>query len=604
MDNKIFEQNLKILNRIGKQDIISNEYFEIESSVNGGYTFRYSIDGKKIYINSKYNINNEINDLFKDIDFTKNNLFVVYGIGLGYHVKKLIDMSSEDSIIFVIEKDMKILNTYFRCKDFAELGNKKIVMFFGDEQDIFSQISNYIFNFKVMPIILNYTPVILPSYYSIYGKWINHMNTRIVKLIQHAFFNLGNDVEDTIIGLKNNFINMKELIESPSIETVKDMYTNKPAIIVGAGPSLDKNIKNLKLAQGKALIFATDAVISTLKKYDIVPDAVFSIERGIATYDKFYKNNDLNEKTVFVGPPVVRKEVLDKIKNNKKLLCLKKEERINEWINNDILKENRLIKMGTSCAHVAFAFAKYLNADPIIFIGMDLSYNKQGITHSENVEVKNTVNVYNKDNVYVKDIYGNMLPTNDAFKNFLTFIEIEIANDLSSRKYIDATEGGAFKEGTEIMKLKSAISKYCTHNIDSLYDVAPDKRELDCSKYNGALDQFRNLKNKFNNLKIDSENYLKKVDKFRYKDFNAKNAYEFLRKRSNIEKTIYSDGIVRTFLQGIYVNGKIKENSIGNTINQYNIDKKLDTRRKFVELIEIACNSICKDMENILKSIK
>ncbi|MBV4437205.1 motility associated factor glycosyltransferase family protein [Clostridium tyrobutyricum] len=603
MDNKIFVENLCILKKLGKQQLISDKYFDIEKSLDRNYTFRYDISDKKIYINSKYNVNNEMNTLFKNIDFSKNNLFVVYGIGLGYHVKKLIDMSSEDSVIFLIEKDMKILNTYLRCKNFTELRSKKIVIFFGDEQEIFSQISNYIFNFKVMPIILNYTPVILSSYYTIYGNWIDHMNKKIMKLIRHAFFNLGNDVKDTIIGLQNNFLNMKELIENPSIEIVKNSYINKPAIIVGAGPSLDKNIKDLKAAQGKALIFATDAVISTLEKNDIIPDAVFSIERGIETYNKFYKNNELNSKTIFVGPPVVRNEVLTKIKNNKKLLCLKKDELINEWINNDILNENRLIKMGSSCAHVAFAFAKYLNADPIILVGMDLCYSDNGVTHSKDVEVKNVIDVDNKDNIYVKDIHGKMLPTSNAFKNFLTFIEVEIARDLGDRKYIDATEGGAFKEGTKIMNLKSVISEYCTQKIDSLYDSVPNKRNLDYNKYNKAIEELENLENKFNNLKIDSENYLKKISKLENEDFNIDDMKNTLKRISSIDYIICNDGVVRTFLQGIYINGKIEENYISNDINESNMIEKLKVRKEYMNLINISCNAVINSIENILKDM-
>ncbi|WP_373845634.1 hypothetical protein, partial [Clostridium sp.] len=75
------------------------------------------------------------------------------------------------------------------------------------------------------------------------------------------------------------------------------------------------------------------------------------------TYEKFYKDKDIDNRIVFIGPPVVRKEVLNAMKDNKRLLCLKQGEKINEWINNDILKEKRLISMGTSCAHVAFAFS-------------------------------------------------------------------------------------------------------------------------------------------------------------------------------------------------------------------------------------------------------
>ncbi|MBV4428326.1 motility associated factor glycosyltransferase family protein [Clostridium tyrobutyricum] len=600
MDENIFKQNLDILKNLSKQNIVSDDYYNIEDTVDKKYTFKYDNNEKKIYINSKYSVQNEVNKLFENIDFTKNNLFIVYGIGLGYHITELINRSSENSRIFVIEKDMKILNTYLRCKSLTELASKKITLFFGNEQQIISLLSYYLFKFPIMNISKNCTPVVLSSYYSIYGEWIANMNKRVYDLIRHAFFGLGNDVQDTIEGLKNNFKNIEELIKSPSIENIKNKYSGKPAIIVGAGPSLDKNIDELKKVQDKALILATDAVISTLKNHNIVPDAIFTIERVITTYNSFYKNNHIDKNIVFVGPPVVRNEILEKLQSNKKLLCLKKGESINEWINNSILKENRLINMGTSCAHIALAFAKYVDADPVVFIGMDLAYTKEGKTHSNDVEIGSKANLEDKSLIYVKDIYGDMIPTNYPLKNFLTFLETELARDFGNRKYIDATEGGAFKAGSEIMSLKEVISKYCSNDIERLYDMVPESRELDEIKYRRAIAELENLQNRFKKLREKCIIQIKKLENSLYNKHNLKETFNMLNKKDDIEKLIYKDAVIRIFVQGIYVTEKIKENSIGNIVNEENIRKRLKIRIELMAFVHGACNEVCKSIDNIL----
>jgi len=442
MNNSIYEKNIELLKSLNRESLILDEFYKVENTMDNHLTFKYENDGKKIYMNSKYNVNAEINMIFKDVDFNKDRLFVVYGIGLGYHIKELIKRSSENSKIFIIESDMKILNTYIRNKKLQDICCKKTVLFLGNEQQIISQISSRINNFVILSLSQNYTPIISVPYYSAYRKSISTINKRIIDVIELAFFDVGNDIKDTIIGLENNFNNIKELIISPCIEEIKGKYENFPVIIVGAGPSLDKNVKELRNAQGKALILATDAVISTLNKHNIKIDAVFTIERGIVNYNKFYKYNDIDKETVFIGPPVVTKEILQKMKLNKKLLCLKQGETINEWINDDILGENRLICMGTSCAHVAFEFAKYVNASPIIFVGQDLAYTEDGVTHSKDVEVRRNVDKDDDSVIYIKGINGEMLPTDNAFKNFLVYLETEIAKDVSGRVYIDATEGG------------------------------------------------------------------------------------------------------------------------------------------------------------------
>ena len=57
-----------------------------------------------------------------------------------------------------------------------------------------------------------------------------------------------------------------------------------------------------------------------------------------------------------------------------------------------------------------------------------------------------------KDNKidYVKGIDGDLLPTS-GLSNVLTWFELQIAKSGGDREYIDATEGGAYIQGTKLM---------------------------------------------------------------------------------------------------------------------------------------------------------
>lgn len=603
MCNSIYDKNKELLIASNMDKAITDGFYHVEDTKDGYHTFRYNNNGKKIYINSKYNVKNEVDMLLSNIDFSKDSLFVVYGIGMGYHIKELIKRSSSKSKIFVIEPSLEILNTYLRNENLLDIAKSKVSLFYGDDQNIIAKMNPDIFSFSILPLSINYIPVIMLSYQAIYGEWIEKINKRIIDLFKHAMFNVGNDVEDTIIGLQNNFNNIKELIQSPSIEILKDKYTDMPAIIVSAGPSLDKNIEELKNVKGKALILAVDAVISTLTKHDIIPDAIFSIERGIKTYEAFYKNNVVDDDIVFIGPPVVTKEILDKLEQNKKLLCLKQDEKINEWINDDILCENRLLKMGTSCAHIALAYAKYVNANPIVFIGQDLAFTKEGVTHSEFVEIKEKVGNSN-DIYYVKGIDGDMLPTNYAFRNFLIFLETAIAQDNSGRLYIDATEGGAFKHGTQIMKLKEVISSYCTRPVPGLNSLIPDDNKLDITKYNKAIEELKVLIRKFTNMKIDCKKHLAECIKLENNLISSKatlkEAFRTLRKNDVIEQTIYKEDVVRTFLQSNLFLSILRETSLGNNETYEIAVEKTKIQKELMNSLIISCDAILRSINDII----
>ena len=59
---------------------------------------------------------------------------------------------------------------------------------------------------------------------------------------------------------------------------MNNLFKGHPAIIVSAGPSLEKNIHLLREAKGKAVIIAVDAVLPTLVPAGVIPDIVVVLE--------------------------------------------------------------------------------------------------------------------------------------------------------------------------------------------------------------------------------------------------------------------------------------------------------------------------------------
>jgi len=616
MEQDLLSKNLELLRLMGYDEkIVQYPMLNLEMTRDGLPTLRYETgDGRKVYLHSKYNFKREWESVVKDLDLeNRDALYIVYGLGLGHHIKELKKRISSRSYIFVIEKNLDIVSTYMQTQDFSQLVTGNVFFMFGDEEKIITEINRRIFNFNVMPLLGNLTNIVLPAYYAVYGSWIEEMQKKILDAIRHAFFMLGNDMEDTIIGIENNFANLVELIKSPSIELLENAYKGKPAIIVGAGPSLDKNIKELKKAQGKALILATDATLSTLKKHDILPDGVVSIERILLTYEKFYQGKDIDRQIVFIGPPVVRGEILETLKENKKLLCLKKGEKINEWINDAILQENRLLSMGSSCAHVAFAFAKHVGANPIIFVGQDLAYTRDGVTHSKDVEVMDKVDLNNRPDIcFVEGINGEQLPTSNAFKNFLTWYELEIAADSGEREYLDATEGGARIKGTTIMPLQEVIEKYCSQPVPHLSQIVPEG-QFNAEKYRRAYEELEKLNQVFDNIRTEASRHILRLDKLENKVVknkeklspkNLEKVYKVLKKVKKVEELILHNDIARTLFQAPLMMAGTQVRMLGNEINTQNAKRNLKIQKKMVASVIIGCYSVQNSLLQIMEEMK
>ena len=89
--------------------------------------------------------------------------------------------------------------------------------------------------------------------------------------------------------------------------------TNKTAVVVAAGPTLDQNIHTLKQERNSLYIIATDTAYSILISYNIIPDAVVSIDGQNISNAHFIHQTESNvQDTLFLfdlcaNPSAVKK---------------------------------------------------------------------------------------------------------------------------------------------------------------------------------------------------------------------------------------------------------------------------------------------------------
>ncbi|MBN2735867.1 MAG: DUF115 domain-containing protein [Spirochaetales bacterium] len=84
--------------------------------------------------------------------------------------------------------------------------------------------------------------------------------------------------------IKNLFRNL------PLLEKAEDsasLHTEKPVLVVGAGPGLDSSIEDLKLIRPHLFILAVDTVLPVLMAHSIKPDAVLLLEAQAANLQDF-----------------------------------------------------------------------------------------------------------------------------------------------------------------------------------------------------------------------------------------------------------------------------------------------------------------------------
>lgn len=447
-------------------------------------------NGNYILYNSFYNPYKEAKEITGHIDYKINrSLIVAVGAGMGYHLQEVLNNLNEKSILLVVEKSKAVLKNLLYHVDFSQaILDKKMYFAVGDfEQDKLGVQLRGVLSTLFLNIF--YTqPLTLPVLDINYIRYSKEVFKFIANYKTLKIFAVGNCLDDTILGIDNRIKNLPHIIENPGLrqflERYRNAYKGKPAIVIASGPSLDKNIHLLKKVKGKALLLACDGSLESLKKHNIVPDVVSSVERIMLTYEAFYKNKEIPGETVLVAPPVVRPEIFQRFKT--KTLSLFKDEYIAEVFNQMVYDKGK-VWSGLCVAHQLCGLAQALGADPIILVGQDLAYSPDGVSHASEAPVKQKIDLKDVE-YYVKDIHGNDIPTTFIWKQFLEAYQyfIEAYEGLC----IDATEGGAYIQGTQVMTLDEAIKTYCTQEIPRFRDLVDSlevEEEYICRAYKNVL---------------------------------------------------------------------------------------------------------------------
>jgi hypothetical protein len=232
---------------------------------------------------------------------------------------------------------------------------------------------------------------------------------------------------------------------------LNDSVTGQPVVIVGAGPSLDYNIKVLKKYADRAIIVATDASLNTLIENDIKPDFVASLEDVHLSW-RFFVNHLDKLKDVPLILPLNGNHVLARDYPGE--LVMVSNPLAENWLK-PLLEKFPQAKFGQCVGHFVYHIAEALKASEIIMTGFDMAFR------GDSFHLKSNACPYHKDHpdsftyVEVEGIDGKPVKTDLSMSFYLKYFERELKNCVIP--VMDATEGGALIKGTGLATLENAL---------------------------------------------------------------------------------------------------------------------------------------------------
>ncbi len=462
------EKNLSVIkdNKVLYEGILNYNSTWIESDCSvtsldtkdGNKAIVYVKDNNSFRLNSAYRPLNEAEEWAKQFNFNSISIVVsMFGLGNGIFARELMRRRKENDFLFIYEPSADIFLHTLENYDITDILQDDRVSISVDginPKEYATLISNYV----DWTNLVSQIKCLHPQYDRIFAKeytdfskiFEDHKIKSIVNKNTEAFWGA--------IMTGNEIVNLKNIKKCNLLDDfLGDFPEDVPAIIVSAGPSLDKNVDDLVKAKGKSVIFAVDSALKYLLQRDIIPDFVVTLDATKSL--KHFSDERFKEIPLFC-----------KSTSNPFLLDLHQGKKI--FYSNEIFLHNLFKRLGKKqsvfgvggcVATAAFAISIMLGFQRIIMIGQDLCYQGE-LTHAGGV-IHNAHQSGDGAMMMVEDIYGNMVKARYDWYTYLLWFEETIAG-CPKVDVIDATEGGAKIKGTKIMALSEAILKYCVKEID------------------------------------------------------------------------------------------------------------------------------------------
>jgi len=162
--------------------------------------------------------------------------------------------------------------------------------------------------------------------------------------------------------------NLPVVAKWPSVAALDGAFANRPMVIVAPGPSLAKNIEQLRGLAGRAVLACFSHSLKPVVAAGLVPDVVITVDPQDVRYH--FAGCDVSQMTL-VNAATSHPSLYEL--PAKRFITLSANSAIDDWVFDGVGEDAR-VPGGGSVATSAFSLALRWGCDPIVFVGLDLSF--------------------------------------------------------------------------------------------------------------------------------------------------------------------------------------------------------------------------------------
>lgn len=404
------------------------------------------------------------------LDLYHINTLFVFGVGLGYYyqaAKAWLRNDPERHLVF-IEDDKEVIASLFQTDKGAEIVHDPQVTLLSMSLKLEKDLSEIDMKFSSIP----YRHFIADIKVSALGYYAQNREQELFLLDTQLYYFKNIKIYQLMeymsyggVFFRNFYRNLLELPKAFFLDSLFGKFNGVPAIICGAGPSIDKNLDVLKKLSDRALIFAGGSALNAVTASGFHPHWGVGIDPNLGQYVRMMMNQAYETPFIYRGR--FFPDALQSIHGPRMFLSGSSGYPISKWMQQRLnIDETFNVSEGNNVTNLSLSIAHALGCNPIIFVGLDLAFTDErfygaGVIRHPLYDLNQMPQSkgVGDEVIYRPDIKGKPVPT---LWKWVTesywYSEFQSAN--RDKLLINATEGGIVFDNIVHMPLTEAAERY------------------------------------------------------------------------------------------------------------------------------------------------
>ncbi len=443
-------------------------------------------EGKPRYLASQYDPLVEAKRWVESNRLEKQTNLIYFGIGLGYHIlNHLSRYKGFSRHVLLVEKSPALCRAALSATDLSPLLSAPCFrMYIAPEVEEFERLLEKELRTDFM--LHNFRFFWNEASKSLNEDYYKELSSEFNEIVARDLVNIRTMVGQRARNPINVLANLAAFWLGLKPRDMDKRFEGLPGFVVAAGPSLDKNVRELKRLNGRGVIVAVDTAQNTLKEAGIQPDFVVTADPTPLNFSHFDKVDSLGS-AILAFHPEAYNEIIQKYAAHPHFLALQDLEC--KFLNylEPAEEKAHVVLRGMHVGQIAYNLAWHMGCNPIVLLGLDLAFSRDGgTTHAKSAAVSRSITAPDAEGkssidskegkigtergrvVWVDGVDGQKVPTSMSFQAYIQ--DFEQAIKMTEAEVIDATEGGALIRNAKLARLADVVDSLGDSDCRSILD--------------------------------------------------------------------------------------------------------------------------------------